>query len=181
MSSKSSTSVSRRSFLRSGATAAALAAAGAAFGCAPSGSESLSATGEKADVADLNEHVVESDTAILEGRGRWQGAPCPKGCSLTCSPCQYVVDNVPVRGKVVDYFEEDDCNRQLRSCHAYKVAREWIYSPSRIKYPMKRKGWQPGGGENSNGQMRGKDEWERISWDEALDLCASEIKRIYET
>ena len=45
---------------------------------------------------------------------------------------------------------------------------------------MKRKGWQPGGGENSNGQMRGKDEWERISWDEALDLCASEIKRIYE-
>ena len=121
MSSKSSTSVSRRSFLRSGATAAALAAAGAAFGCAPSGSESLSATGEKADVADLNEHVVESDTAILEGRGRWQGAPCPKGCSLTCSPCQYVVDNVPVRGKVVDYFEEDDCNRQLRSCHAYKV------------------------------------------------------------
>ena len=105
----------------------------------------------------------------------------PKGCSLTCSPCQYVVDNVPVRGKVVDYFEEDDCNRQLRSCHAYKVTREWIYSPSRIKYPMKRKGWQPGGGENSNGQMRGKDEWERISWDEALDLCASEIKRIYET
>lgn len=47
MSSKSSTSVSRRSFLRSGATAAALAAAGAAFGCAPSGSESLSATGER--------------------------------------------------------------------------------------------------------------------------------------
>lgn len=181
MSSKNSTTVSRRSFLRGGATAAALAAAGAAFGCAPNSEGSLSATGEKADATDLNQHVVDSDGAILEGRGRWQGAPCPKGCSLTCSPCQYVVDNVPMRGKVVDYFEEDSYNRQLRSCHAYKVAREWIYSPSRIKYPMKRKGWQPGGGENSNGQMRGKDEWERISWDEALDLCASEIKRIYET
>ena len=181
MSSKNSTTVSRRSFLRGGATAAALAAAGAAFGCAPNSEGSLSATGEKADATDLNQHVVDSDGAILEGRGRWQGAPCPKGCSLTCSPCQYVVDNVPMRGKVVDYFEEDSYNLQLRSCHAYKVAREWIYSPSRIKYPMKRKGWQPGGGENSNGQMRGKDEWERISWDEALDLCAAEIKRIYGT
>ena len=141
MSSKNSTTVSRRSFLRGGATAAALAAAGAAFGCAPNSEGSLSATGEKADAADLNQHVVDSDGAILEGRGRWQGAPCPKGCSLTCSPCQYVVDNVPMRGKVVDYFEEDSYNLQLRSCHAYKVAREWIYSPSRIKYPMKRKGW----------------------------------------
>ena len=74
MSSKSSTSVSRRSFLRSGATAAALAAAGAAFGCAPSGSESLSATGEKADVADLNEHVVESRRpGPLAGRSLPQG------------------------------------------------------------------------------------------------------------
>lgn len=79
MSSKSSTSVSRRSFLRSGATAAALAAAGAAFGCAPSGSESLSATGEKADVADLNEHVVESDTAILERPGPLAGRSLPQG------------------------------------------------------------------------------------------------------
>lgn len=124
MSSKNSTTVSRRSFLRGGATAAALAAAGAAFGCAPNSEGSLSATGEKADATDLNQHVVDSDGAILEGRGRWQGAPC-----------QYVVDNVPMRGKVVDYFEEDSYNLQLRSCHAYKVAREWIYSPSRIKYP----------------------------------------------
>ena len=115
MSSKNSTTVSRRSFLRGGATAAALAAAGAAFGCAPNSEGSLSATGEKADATDLNQHVVDSDGAILEGRGRWQGAPCPKGCSLTCSPCQYVVDNVPMRGKVVDYFEEDSYNLQLRS------------------------------------------------------------------
>ena len=35
---------------------------------------------------------------------------------------------------------------------------------------MKRKSWQPGGGENAHGELRGKDEWERIGWDEALDL-----------
>jgi anaerobic dimethyl sulfoxide reductase subunit A len=46
---------------------------------------------------------------------------------------------------------------------------------------MKRKNWQPGGGDNINGHLRGKDEWERISWDEALDITAAEFKRIAET
>ena len=97
MSSKNSTTVSRRSFLRGGATAAALAAAGAAFGCAPNSEGSLSATGEKADATDLNQHVVDSDGAILEGRGRWQALRAPRDArlralranmSLTTSPCE---------------------------------------------------------------------------------------------
>ena len=46
---------------------------------------------------------------------------------------------------------------------------------------MKRKNWQPGGGDNSNGEMRGKDEWERISWDEALTYVADEMQRIKDT
>ena len=40
---------------------------------------------------------------------------------------------------------------------------------------MKRKNWAPGGG---NKELRGKDEWVRISWDEALTLVANEIIRI---
>jgi anaerobic dimethyl sulfoxide reductase subunit A len=43
---------------------------------------------------------------------------------------------------------------------------------------MKRKNWAPGGGKR---ELRGRDEWVRISWDEALDLTAAEIKRIKET
>jgi anaerobic dimethyl sulfoxide reductase subunit A len=42
---------------------------------------------------------------------------------------------------------------------------------------MKRKNWAPGGGEK---ELRGRDEWVRISWDEALDILASELKRISE-
>ena len=39
---------------------------------------------------------------------------------------------------------------------------------------MKRKNWSP---DNPNGELRGIDEWERISWDEALDYVATEIKK----
>ena len=183
--------VTRRSFLRGGATAAALAAASAMFGCAPSNDpapepEAPASNGADAVVASAEErtaHVVESDVAILEGKGRWQGAQCAKRCSIECAPCQYVVDGVPVRAKNLDYFEETsfNCNYQTRGCHGARVSRRWIYGQARNKYPMKRKHWQPGGGDNVNGELRGKDEWERISWDDALDMAASEIKRIYET
>ncbi len=47
---------------------------------------------------------------------------------------------------------------------------------NRILYPMKRVDWDPNG--ERNPQNRGKSEFERISWDEALDILASECKRI---
>ena len=54
-----------------------------------------------------------------------------------------------------------------------------VYSENRIKYPMKRKHFDPNG--ERHPELRGKDEYVRISWDEALDLVAGEIKRIRET
>src|SRR3546814_3463829 len=40
---------------------------------------------------------------------------------------------------------------------------------------MIRKNWSPGGGDKS---LRGRDRWVRISWDQALDIVASETRRI---
>ncbi len=54
-----------------------------------------------------------------------------------------------------------------------------IYSEDRILYPLKRVDWDPNG--ERNPQNRGKSGYERISWDEAVDLVASEIKRVQET
>jgi anaerobic selenocysteine-containing dehydrogenase len=54
-----------------------------------------------------------------------------------------------------------------------------VYSPNRIKYPLKRVDWEPGG-ENVNPENRGKSKYKRISWDEAADMIASEMKRIGE-
>lgn len=51
-----------------------------------------------------------------------------------------------------------------------------IYSKDRLLYPMKRVDFDPNG--NRNTQNRGISGYERISWDEALDIVAGEIKRM---
>jgi anaerobic dimethyl sulfoxide reductase subunit A len=57
--------------------------------------------------------------------------------------------------------------------------RQQIFGPDRLKYPIKRKNWAPlTGGDRS---LRGRDEWVRISWDEALDAIAAELKHAKET
>lgn len=50
-----------------------------------------------------------------------------------------------------------------------------IYTENRILYPMKRVDYDPNG--ERNPQNRGISGYERISWDEALDLVSGEIKR----
>ncbi len=52
------------------------------------------------------------------------------------------------------------------------------YSPNRIRYPLKRVDWDPHG--NRNTENRGKSRYVRISWDEALEIIASEIRRVKE-
>ena len=51
-----------------------------------------------------------------------------------------------------------------------------LNSPDRLLYPMKRVDFDPNG--ERNPQNRGISGYERISWDEALDMVAGEIKRI---
>ena len=51
-----------------------------------------------------------------------------------------------------------------------------VYSPNRILYPLKRVDFDPDG--DRNVENRGKSGYVRISWDEALEIVASEIKRI---
>ena len=57
--------------------------------------------------------------------------------------------------------------------------RRRLYSDERIKYPMKRVDFDPDG--ERNPQNRGKSAYERISWDEALDIVSSEIARVKKT
>ena len=89
-----------------------------------------------------------------------------------------VRDGIVIRQKTDDSVEDTIDNPQQRGCVRGRSQRMQVFGPDRIKYPLKRKHWSP---EDPNGQLRGKDEWERISWDEALDYVAAELKKAYET
>ncbi|PLX32688.1 MAG: hypothetical protein C0605_17695 [Hyphomicrobiales bacterium] len=78
--------------------------------------------------------------------------------------------NVHVRGGIVHHAEPPndypDPDYSPRGCMKGQTYHKRTYGPNRVKYPMKRVG------------ARGQGHWKRISWDEALDFVASEIKRI---
>jgi len=58
----------------------------------------------------------------------------------------------------------------------YQIARKFdVYSERRVKYPLKRKDWEPGGGSKSNAEKRGESEFERISWEEAIEMAKAAI------
>ncbi|MDO4399944.1 MAG: molybdopterin-dependent oxidoreductase [Coriobacteriia bacterium] len=90
----------------------------------------------------------------------------------------YVAEGVVLRQSPDNTHPDSPDYPQQRGCARGRSLRHAVFASDRLKYPLKRKHWQPGGGENSQGHLRGRDEWERITWDEALDYIASEVTRI---
>jgi len=136
-------SLSRRSFLKwSGALAGVAAIGDAAF----------FRTASAAAAPD------DGTTTILQ-------TSCSTNCGGRC------VINAHVRGGVVVRLETDydpDLADQpaLRACLRGRSARQIVYHPDRLKYPLKRVG------------KRGEGKFERISWDEATTIIADQLRRI---
>jgi len=66
--------------------------------------------------------------------------------------------------------------RQTTAAPHTLCSKSTVYSPDRLLYPMKRVDFDPKGARNC--QNRGISGYERISWDEALDIVAGEIQRV---
>lgn len=157
--------LSRRSFMGS----LALAAAGiAAVGSA-----------ESAFIAAYGDEPVAA-SADPDGEGAWVPVQCWTSCGGKCLLQAHVHDGIVTRVKTDDVYPDTLETFQNRGCVRGRSMRKIHAGAERLKYPMKRKGWMPGGGANVNGELRGQDEWERISWDEAYDLVAREMRRIYD-
>jgi anaerobic dimethyl sulfoxide reductase subunit A len=123
--------------------------------------------------------AVEAASGKAAGDGgKWIAAACWHNCGGRCVNKVYVVDGVVVRQKTDDTHPDSPDFPQMRGCARGRSQRRVVFGADRLKYPMKRKNWAPGGG---NKELRGRDEWVRITWDEALNTVASEIKRIKET
>lgn len=88
---------------------------------------------------------------------------CASHCGGSCLLKVHVKDGVITR------IETDDGPEpQLRGCLRGRSYRQRVYAKDRLLHPLKRKG------------ARGSGEFERISWDEALDTVASELLRVRE-
>ena len=80
----------------------------------------------------------------------------------------FVKDNIIKRIETDDRPGDEVRDPQLRACIRGRAYRRRQYHPGRLKYPMKRVG------------KRGEAKFERISWDEALDILAAQLIRIKE-
>ncbi|MFH1124071.1 MAG: molybdopterin-dependent oxidoreductase [Pseudomonadota bacterium] len=89
---------------------------------------------------------------------------CSSHCGGKC------VFRLHIRNGIISKIEADDSGEpQLRPCLRGRAYRQRVYSPGRLRYPMRRVG------------VRGEGRFERISWDEAFDKVAAELKRVNDT
>lgn len=109
------------------------------------------------------------------GEGIWKTAACWHNCGGRCLNKVLIQDGVVVRQKTDDTHPDSPDFPQQRGCLRGRSQRHQVFGADRLKYPMKRKNWEPGGGKK---ELRGRDQWVRISWDEALEHVASETLRI---
>lgn len=116
--------------------------------------------------APLFEHVIPE--AVAAETEDVVSTFCATNCAGCCNLKFHVVDGA------VTYIETDSegdaefGTLQARACLKGRSHRKWLSHPDRLNYPMKRTG------------ARGSGEFERITWDEAIETIASEKKRIQE-
>ncbi|CAA7624987.1 molybdopterin-dependent oxidoreductase [Magnetospirillum sp. SS-4] len=132
---------------------------------------------------------------IMQQQGIEYGTKMPDGTTRYVSHTNggpmfvFVRDGKVVRVTPIEFTDEDAPSWTIRArgktftpprkttlaphsmCH-----KSTLYSPDRLVYPMKRVDFDPNGERNC--ENRGISGYVRISWDEALDIVASEIKRV---
>lgn len=150
------TNMSRRTFLKwTGAVAGTATLAGTLTGC-----NSLEpATGQNEIAKGVP--AIDEDMVI---------PTCgTNNCGGRCLIKAHIKDGTLVRISTDDAEQDELMMPQFRACVRGRGYRKMLYHPDRLKYPMKRVG------------KRGEGKFERISWEEAVEIIASETKRITET
>ena len=131
---------------------------------------------------------------LSQSSGLKMGTPMADGCTRLTMLTNggplfvHVKDGRIVRLTPIEFDQRDArCwtivarGRRFTPSHQASVAthalalKSAVYSEKRILYPMKRTDFDPTGERNPHN--RGKSAYERISWDEALDIVSSEILR----
>uniref|UniRef100_UPI00261EEBDF molybdopterin-dependent oxidoreductase n=1 Tax=uncultured Tessaracoccus sp. TaxID=905023 RepID=UPI00261EEBDF len=110
--------------------------------------------------------VAVAVEGIKDAKTTWSA--CIVNCGSRCPLRLQVVDGQIKRVLPDNTGDDSLLGRQIRACVRGRNMRQRVYNPSRIKKPLKRR----------EGTKRGEGVWDEISWDEAFQLYADELKRV---
>lgn len=96
---------------------------------------------------------------------RWIYTQCHR-CQSECGLRAHVIDGVCVK---LEGIPESSVGSHGGVCPRGMAGLQVLYDPNRLNYPLKRTNPKKGIGEDP--------QWERISWDEALDTIAEKMKK----
>lgn len=117
-----------------------------------------------ASTSFLYSPLAKAVALALDDLGEYGWTACVINCGHRCPLRSYVKNGQVIRIET-DNTIKDGCKPfQLRACLKGRSMRQRLYSPDRLKYPMKRVG------------ERGEGKFERISWDEALQTVADKLR-----
>jgi anaerobic selenocysteine-containing dehydrogenase len=108
--------------------------------------------------------TLRQDMISSANEAKLEGQAIPTICAM-CGPgpgCGIVALVRDGRFMGVEGMREAPTN-QGRCCPKAYAAPQWVYSPERLKHPLKRVG------------ARGEGKFQRIGWDEALEIIAGEL------
>ncbi|WP_158539751.1 molybdopterin-dependent oxidoreductase [Gordonibacter sp. 28C] len=113
--------------------------------------------------------ALADDTASTSSQDDVYHVVCRINCNVgSCGMDAHVRNGKLVKTTTMRNPTDEHWDR--RPCLRGRSHLQWIYNEHRIKYPMRR----------VEGTERGAGEWERISWDEAIDEIASKFTDIIE-
>ncbi len=130
----------------------------------------LKLAGAAAGTAALAEFLPAGfDHIVAAGAGKELVIPigCNTNCGGRCELRAHIKNGVITRIET-DVSPDIQERPQLRACLKGRALKNDVYHPDRLKYPLKRVG------------IRGEGRFQRISWDEAIDLIANSLKRVVE-
>ena len=155
--------ISRRTFLKGSAAAAAVAAVASMTGCGDP-SQGTTAAPTEGTLEEVPTTTGKTEPAPLP-EDTLYNSPCRSNCFQSCTLNAHVRDGKVVRMSPKDYPNPDYTGCCLKGL----TIPQRTYSATRIKYPMRRVG------------ERGEDKWERVSWEEALKEIAEKFNTIQKT
>jgi len=107
---------------------------------------------------------MEVSKTCLDGDVRVVNTGCCHDCGGRCVLKAHVKD-----GRVTRFESDTGDDPQIRACMRGRAYRQRLYSPDRLRYPLRRVG------------KKGAGKFERVSWDEALNEVADRLKHVKET